>query len=150
VPLPRPLAEERIVLHLEPRRRRVRCPVCGSPSSRIHSHYLRWAWDLPWSSWPVQVNIRARRFFCDNPGCRATFWLPRRRRYWLDLDRAVSEAYLSGASYRKVRAMVERRIESSTGLMSLWHRFQEIAGGRAQALWRASSRSSTWMRPTAG
>lgn len=57
----------------------------------------------------------------------ATLLLPRRKRYWLDLDRAVTEAYLSGASYRKVRAMVERRIRSGAGLMSLWRRFQGVA-----------------------
>lgn len=64
---------------------------------------------------------------CGGQLALATLLLPRRRRYWLDLDQAITEAYLSGASYRQVRAMVERRIRSSAGLMSLWRRFQEVA-----------------------
>lgn len=63
------LGRDRIILHLEPRRRRVKCPACGTPSCRVHSRYHRRAWDLPWSRWPVQVSIEARRFFCDQAQC---------------------------------------------------------------------------------
>ena len=34
--------------------------------------------------------------------------MPARKRYWLDLDRELTEAYLSGMSYRQVKAMVEQ------------------------------------------
>ena len=61
--------EGRLVLHLIPVRTCVSCPLCGSPSQRIHSRYRRKALDLPWFSWPVQLIIRARRFFCDSAGC---------------------------------------------------------------------------------
>lgn len=54
-------------------------------------------------------------------------FLPYRQRYWIDLDREITEAYLSGASYRQLKAMVERRIESGAGLMGLWRRFQGVA-----------------------
>ena len=37
---------DRIILHLEPLTREDRCPICGTLSRRIHSHYLRQAWDL--------------------------------------------------------------------------------------------------------
>ena len=50
-------------------RRRVHCPVCGNPSTRVHSHYHRSPQDLPWSSYPIQLSISARRFFCDNKPC---------------------------------------------------------------------------------
>jgi len=76
------------------------------------------------------ISLRVPQLCCLGCGGQlalATLLLPRRRRYWLDLDRAITEAYLHGASYRKVRAMVERRIQSGAGLMSLWRRFQEIA-----------------------
>ena len=59
----------RIILHLLPTRPAVPCPVCGTDSSRIHSRYRRWAWDLPWASWSVQLSIHVRRFFCDSPRC---------------------------------------------------------------------------------
>ena len=60
---------ERIVLHLIPVRTWVSCPLCGVPSRRVHSRYRRRALDLPWFSWPVQLIIQARRFFCDSPEC---------------------------------------------------------------------------------
>ena len=60
---------DRLVLHLVPVRAWVSCPLCGGPSRRIHSRYRRRVMDLPWFSWPVQLIIRARRFFCDSPGC---------------------------------------------------------------------------------
>ena len=59
----------RLVLHLMPVRTWVSCPLCGGASRRIHSRYRRRVMDLPWFSWPVQLIIRARRFFCDSPGC---------------------------------------------------------------------------------
>ena len=61
--------QDRIVIHLEPLKREACCPICGTLSRRIHSHYLRQPWDLAWSSWPVQLFVRARRFFCDCPDC---------------------------------------------------------------------------------
>ena len=60
---------ERIVLHLIPVRTWISCPLCGVPSRRVHSRYRRRALDLPWFSWPVQLIIQARRFFCDSPEC---------------------------------------------------------------------------------
>jgi transposase len=57
------------VLHLEPLRRAVACPVCGTRSQRVHSRYRRKPWDLPWGGWPVQLVVHARRFFCDMPTC---------------------------------------------------------------------------------
>jgi transposase len=61
--------QDRIVLHLEPMRTTVACPVCGTSSRRIHSRYRRRPWDVPWGRWPVQLIVHARRFFCDAPGC---------------------------------------------------------------------------------
>ena len=59
----------RIIIHLEARRASVPCPQCGTRSSRVHSRYQRQVSDLPWSSWPVQLVIHARKFFCDNLQC---------------------------------------------------------------------------------
>jgi hypothetical protein len=44
------LLPDRIILHLELLRETVPCPDCGTMSGRVHSRYLRKAWDLPWSS----------------------------------------------------------------------------------------------------
>ena len=63
-------SDKQIRLHLEPVRSEVSCPVCGTLSSRVHRRYRRHAGDLPWSSWPVQLSIEVRHFFCDNPECQ--------------------------------------------------------------------------------
>jgi transposase len=44
------------------------CPVCGRPSSRIHSKYMRTLADLPWHGTPIRLELQARRFFCDTLG----------------------------------------------------------------------------------
>ena len=47
------------------------CPYCGVLSGRVHSHYHRHPRDVPLSGRTVQLDIRVRRFFCDNVGCQA-------------------------------------------------------------------------------
>src|SRR5712692_3718592 len=50
------------------------CPDCVHPALRIHSRSWRTLADLPWSTTPVQLHLRVRRFFCDTPTCpRQTF-----------------------------------------------------------------------------
>jgi transposase len=46
-----------------------RCPACGQPSVRVHSHYVRRLRDLPVADRPVHVRLRVRRFWCDAPTC---------------------------------------------------------------------------------
>lgn len=45
------------------------CPLCGHPSSRVHSRYRRRLADLPWQEIPARISLWSRRFFCDTPGC---------------------------------------------------------------------------------
>ncbi len=63
------LDRDRLVLHREPMRPAVACPVCGTRSRRVHRCYRRNPWDLPWGRWPVRLLVHARRFFCDVPTC---------------------------------------------------------------------------------
>ena len=60
---------DRLVLHLEPLRRAVPCPMCGTRSQRVHRRDHRRPWDVPWGRWPVQLVIHARRFFGDALTC---------------------------------------------------------------------------------
>ena len=46
-----------------------RCPVCGRPSRRVHSRYVRKLADLPWHGAPVILHAGVRRFFCDVASC---------------------------------------------------------------------------------
>ena len=45
------------------------CPMCQHASARVHSRYRRTLADLPWNRIAVQINVQARKFFCDQPGC---------------------------------------------------------------------------------
>jgi transposase len=69
--LPEP---DRITIVARLRRQTSTCPDCRVPSSRVHSRYERRLADLPWQGRPVAIRVRARRFFCAEPGCpRRTF-----------------------------------------------------------------------------
>jgi transposase len=46
------------------------CPQCQRESDRTHSRYHRFPADLPLIGWPVRLQIRVRRFFCDNESCQ--------------------------------------------------------------------------------
>lgn len=45
------------------------CPLCGSASTSIHSHYQRAPTDLPWGGHPVKLILQVRKFFCKAPSC---------------------------------------------------------------------------------
>ncbi|WP_151754658.1 transposase family protein [Dictyobacter vulcani] len=48
------------------------CPSCQHTSSRIHSWYQRFPYDLPMSGNAVQLRLRVRRFRCLNTLCQKT------------------------------------------------------------------------------
>ena len=41
------------------------CPLCGSPSHRIHSQYIRQVADLPCAGRQIRLRVIARRFVCE-------------------------------------------------------------------------------------
>jgi len=45
------------------------CPICQTPSRRVHSRYVRVVADLPWGGTPMILRFSTRRFFCDNADC---------------------------------------------------------------------------------
>lgn len=53
------------------------CPRCNRTGRRVHSRYTRTLADLPWAGSPVQIRIRARRFFCDGSECERTIFTER-------------------------------------------------------------------------
>jgi transposase len=57
--------------------RRSVCPLCGRGSSRVHSRYSRTVSDLPWHGISVELEVRARRFFCDEPSCERKIFCER-------------------------------------------------------------------------
>jgi transposase len=53
------------------------CPICGCHSSRTHSRYRRNVSDLPWHGISVELEVRARRFFCDEASCERKIFCER-------------------------------------------------------------------------
>jgi transposase len=45
------------------------CPLCGVPSSSIHSRYRRCLTDLPWGTRVVRLHLMVRKFVCGHPNC---------------------------------------------------------------------------------
>jgi len=104
------------------------CLECGPRDTtqvKRNGHYLRQLVVLE-----GVITIRVPQLRCQVCGrgvALAALFLPLRKRYWIDLDQEITKLYLSGVSYRQLRYMVEKRIDSGAGLMSLWRRFQEVA-----------------------
>ncbi|MGW4795817.1 transposase family protein [Nonomuraea sp. NPDC004297] len=78
------------------------CPGCGCESVRVHSRYERCLADLPVAGQEVLLQVRVRRFFCDNPGCgRKTFAEQGAFPINVDTDfRRQSSGYLSSSRSR--------------------------------------------------
>src|SRR5215469_678327 len=53
------------------------CPLCGQPSIRTHSHYIRQVADLPCGGQPVRLLLHVRKCFCDVPSCRRKIFVER-------------------------------------------------------------------------
>jgi transposase len=65
---------DQLILTVRDTRPQVCCPVCGQPSGRIHSHYLRVTQDAAMSDHAVEVRLQVRRLRCTTPSCpRQTF-----------------------------------------------------------------------------
>jgi transposase len=62
-------APDRVIIATVPKPSKGACPLCGSLSGRVHSHYTRTLVDLPWQGRAVAIQVRARRFRCATAGC---------------------------------------------------------------------------------
>jgi transposase len=96
------------------------CPICQTPSRRIHSRYIRVVSDLPWAGTPMILRFSTRRFFCDNVDCSRHIFaeeLPdlarRRRRSTPRLDQALVEIGLESGGEPGRRLAGEMGINTS-------------------------------------
>jgi len=53
------------------------CPLCGTLSDQVHSHYQRQPTDLPLAGYAVRMDISVRKFFCNNNDCKRTIFCER-------------------------------------------------------------------------
>jgi transposase len=66
-----------LTIHAESADLCARCPDCARDSRRPHSRYQRRVADLPWRGIAVEIRIRARRFFCEEPSCERRIFCER-------------------------------------------------------------------------
>jgi transposase len=62
-------AATQLTLHVTSTQAGVSCPGCHVQTPRVHSRYMRSLADLPWGAYHVRLQLRVRKFFCDNPSC---------------------------------------------------------------------------------
>ncbi|MBA3390774.1 MAG: ISL3 family transposase [Rubrobacter sp.] len=67
----------RVSIRVSSGTRRSVCPLCGRGSSRVHSRYARTVSDLPWHGIFVELEVLARRFFCDEASCERKIFCER-------------------------------------------------------------------------
>lgn len=66
-----------ITLRVCARQTSVPCPLCTTPTQRIHSHYERTLTDLPWAQYRVRLQLRVRKWFCRNRRCHRRIFTER-------------------------------------------------------------------------
>jgi transposase len=66
-----------ITLRVQSTQTRAPCPLCATPARRIHSDYGRTLADLPWAQYRVCLQLRVRKWFCQNPRCRRRIFTER-------------------------------------------------------------------------
>ena len=71
------LADHEMVAILRSKTPAAYCPLCGTASTSIHSHYQRAPADLPWGGHPVKLILRVRKFFCEAPSCERRIFTER-------------------------------------------------------------------------
>jgi Transposase and inactivated derivatives len=53
------------------------CPLCGTPSSTIHSYYRRQPRDLPCAGRPIRLLLTVKKFFCRETSCQRKIFTER-------------------------------------------------------------------------
>lgn len=53
------------------------CPVCGTPATRLHSHYQRKVNDLACLEHSIRLCLTVRKFFCQVPTCPRRIFVER-------------------------------------------------------------------------
>src|SRR3954469_9749488 len=71
------LGEDGVTIRARSEAPDVRCTAGGEPSDRVHSRYERAVADLPWARFAVRLQVRVRRFFCENLTCPRTIFAER-------------------------------------------------------------------------
>ena len=99
------------------------CPLCATPSTRIHSHYQRTVADLPCCGRRVVLHLQVRRFRCSLPSCPRRIFterLPLLLRPWAQMTERLRQVLValglatSGQAGARLAAHLGMRISGST------------------------------------
>ncbi len=63
------MIEDQLVVQIVSTRATSPCPICFSPSSRVHSWYTRRVADMPCAGFRVRLLLHVRKFFCPVADC---------------------------------------------------------------------------------
>lgn len=63
------IKDNKFVIIAESDTEEVKCPFCGSPSSKIHSVYQREIQDIPMQDKQTILLLNTRKIFCTNENC---------------------------------------------------------------------------------
>ena len=63
------VGDDGLTLRVRSEATEARCPLCGESADRVHGRATRTLADLPWAGVVVRLQVRVRKFFCENPAC---------------------------------------------------------------------------------
>jgi hypothetical protein len=128
----------RVGIRVASRASKSRCPFCGLISSRVHSRYSRTVSDLPWHGISVELEVHARRFFCDESSCERKIFCER-------LEEVAARARKTGRLEEALLAIaLELGGRAGPGLpwsWASWPPATHCLGGSRERLCRRSARS---------
>jgi transposase len=84
----------------------VQCPLCASPTTRIHSRYERTLLDLPCVNYSLTLVMQVSKFFCDNSDCMRRIFTERIPEVTLPWARKTSRLGQKLQTIRPVRKPV--------------------------------------------
>ncbi|MFI9006808.1 ISL3 family transposase [Actinosynnema sp. NPDC053489] len=107
----------------------VPCPVCGTPTVKVHGYHRRTLKDVPVDGRQVVVHLRARRLVCSAPGCRRQTFreqvpdlVERHQRRTVRLVRQISQVAreLCGRAAARLTDLLTMPASRSTAVRHLW------------------------------
>ncbi|WP_455753410.1 ISL3 family transposase [Streptomyces avermitilis] len=107
----------------------VPCPVCGTPTAKVHGYHRRAVSDVPVDGRRVVVDLRVRRLACPVLGCRRQTFreqipglLERHQRRTVRLAWQISQVAreLCGRAAARLAGLLAVPVSRSTALRHLW------------------------------
>lgn len=63
------IVENNSAIEIMSSKKSCRCPICNTQSSKVHSHYNRFLFDLSIVDKSLSMYLTSRKFFCTNESC---------------------------------------------------------------------------------